>query len=293
MTKPVRIILSVFIVSLAVFFTGSNLIALVSGYMADDQSMMAIARDQFCVPRIQTTDDLTNKKLIVLRLDDVQAYSWRGISMQMIRDAYKFNAPIVAGVIPKWLEEDRVLVRFLKRESCNIEIALHGWDHFGTGMNTLHIPYATEFWDIDYERARERIEMWKKVLEPLSNRPITTFIPPFNIASADAIRAISDAWIQIYSAIGTGAYDYHSTTYNFDKKRIVPVDELIENCEDAFEKYKLCVIMMHPQDYANSQKTLDETLYNNYYLGMLERFSELGVVFVTFDDLVKNRIHAQ
>ncbi|MFZ2255566.1 MAG: hypothetical protein WAW59_03660 [Patescibacteria group bacterium] len=101
MTKPVRIILSVFIVSLAVFFTGSNLIALVSGYMADDQSMMAIARDQFCVPRIQTTDDLTNKKLIVLRLDDVQAYSWRGISMQMIRDAYKFNAPIVAGVIPK------------------------------------------------------------------------------------------------------------------------------------------------------------------------------------------------
>lgn len=51
--------------------------------------------------------------------------------------------------------------------------------------------------------------------------------------------------------------------------------------------------MMHPQDYANSQKILDETLYNNYYLGMLERFSELGVVFVTFDDLVKNRIHAQ
>jgi hypothetical protein len=49
-----------------------------------------------------------------------------------------------------------------------------------------------------------------------------------------------------------------------------------------------CVIMMHPQDYANADKTIDETIYTEHYLAMLQYFSTMGVVFVTFEDLIKN-----
>ena len=100
----------------------------------------------------------------MLRLDDVQAYSWRDISIQMIRDAYKFNAPTVAWVIPEKLADDRRMVQFLKRENCNIELAMHGWNHFGTPSETAKLKYITEFWDIGYDEARDKIIKAKNTL---------------------------------------------------------------------------------------------------------------------------------
>ena len=70
--------------------------ALFSGYLAEDRSVFSIGRDQFCISRVHTPANLEGKKLVVLRLDDVQSYAWRDISIRMIRDAYGFNAPIVA-----------------------------------------------------------------------------------------------------------------------------------------------------------------------------------------------------
>ena len=96
LSKTLKIIFSVSIISIILFFTGGNLFALFQGYIQDDQSVFSVVRDQFCIDSIQTPDNLSGKKLVVLRLDDVQAYSWRDISIAMIRDAQKHNAPIVA-----------------------------------------------------------------------------------------------------------------------------------------------------------------------------------------------------
>ncbi len=287
-----KIIFSVSIIVSVIYFTWGNLFALFSGYLIEDRSIFSLGRDQFCISQVHTPANLQGKKLVVLRLDDVQSYAWRDISIRMIRDAYGFNAPIVAWVIPKNLGEDLTIMKFLKREHCNIEIAMHGWDHSGTGVNTLQIRYKTEFWDASYDEARNRIHMGKEILEPLSGKPIISFIPPFNIVSAEAVRAAKDEWIEVTSSIWTGVYDYHSTTYNFDKKRIVPVTEVLKSCENAFIKNGLCVIMMHPQDYANSDKTLDEDAYRDYYLAMLASLAkDENVVFVTFENLIKNRVY--
>lgn len=74
-----------------------------------------------------------------------------------------------------------------------MEIAMHGWDHSGTGFDGAQKNYITEFGNISYPDARSRIDMGKQVLERLSGRPIMSFIPPFNIPSTEAKRAISDA----------------------------------------------------------------------------------------------------
>lgn len=45
--------------------------------------------------------------------------------------------------------------------------------------------------------------------------------------------------------------------------------------------------MMHPQDYTNSDGLIDAEFYNKYYITMLKNLSEMEVVFVTFEDLIK------
>ena len=94
--KFIKRIFAIIIVFTIVFFTGRNVVALFVNFIEEDTSIFSIVRSQFCIKKVYIPEDLSNKNLIVLRLDDVQAYSWRDISTQMIRDAYKFNAPTVA-----------------------------------------------------------------------------------------------------------------------------------------------------------------------------------------------------
>ena len=44
-----------------------------------------------------------------------------------------------------FVHEDLRLENFLKRENCNIEIAMHGWDHYGKPSEILGQKYETEF----------------------------------------------------------------------------------------------------------------------------------------------------
>jgi predicted deacetylase len=288
--KILKFLASVCIILTVLFFTGRNLTSLLSESVTGSDSIFSVLRDQFCTQKVQIPDLDQNKKMVILRLDDVQAFSWSDISMKIVQDAYIFNAPIVMGVIPKWLYTDSILTQFLKRENCNIEIAIHGWDHFGKKSNTVPPYYITEFGDSTYAEARRRIQLGREILQPLSDEPLTTFIPPFNLISQEALDGIMDEGIKINSALWTWAYDYHSTTYNFDQKRIVTVEEVIKNCEWAFVQNGLCVIMMHPQDYAKPDKTLDTELYNKYYLELLGNLSKMDVVFVTFRDILKMNI---
>lgn len=288
LSKFIKIFLSAIIILLVIFVTWKNLISLFVITANEKTSVFSIVRDQFCIQRIQAPSFDKNQKLVVLRLDDVQAFSWRDISMKIIQDSYRYNAPIVAWVIPKWIYSDPELIRFLKRESCNMEIALHGWDHFGIKTTIEPFRYITEFWDAEYLDARNRVSMWKEYLQPLTNnKKIVSFIPPFNIISDEALRGVYDEWIKITSALWDWIYDYHSSTYNFDEKRIVQVNEILSNCDDAFVTFWLCVIMIHPQDYARPDKTLDTDLYNEYYIEMLDSLVKRNVVFVTFSDILK------
>src|SRR5262249_13376226 len=68
-------------------------------------------------------------QMIILRIDDVQDYASHAATIQMIEDAEAKGMPVVAGVIPKDVTLDQSLVDYLRTKECNIEIALHGYDH--------------------------------------------------------------------------------------------------------------------------------------------------------------------
>lgn len=283
-------IISSFAIIIAVLLLG--IVAMVSiivtglSHSHNSNTLFSSVRNAWCTQKIESRTFSKNDKIVVLRLDDVQAFAWSEIAMKMIRDAYKYDAPIVAWIIPKTLPEDRELTNFLKREHCNIEVALHGWDHSWKASKLPWVEFETEFWNISYKDAKERIGSGIDLLKKYNNgKAPHTFVPPYNLISTWAIRAARELWIKVISSIGTGTYDYHTTTYNFDKRRIVPVAAILDDCNIIFETNPICVIMMHPQDYSKDENKLDEWLYRNYYVHLLEELQKNNIQFATFEEL--------
>lgn len=217
-----------------------------------------------------------SKDVVILRLDDVQAYTWANISMKIIDDAFTRNAPLVVGVIPKGLEEDKEMVRFLEKNSCNLEIALHGYNH------RQDVP---EFGAISEREARKKIEKGKTILEELTNEPIVTFIPPNNAYSIAAGLALMKSGFKTISSGGGGGLDFTASTYDFGTNELIPVKDVVDKCEKAFDRNKPCVIMLHPQDYATNG-LLDEAKYSNYLM-LLDELKRRNVFFTTMRDYVR------
>ncbi len=252
----------------------------------NNNTLFSVVRNTWCNDVITEPKLTRDDKIIILRLDDVQSYAWTDISIRIIKDAYKYNAPVVAGVIPKTVHEDLKLENFLKRENCNIEIAMHGWDHYGKPSEINEQKYETEFWDIKRDEAKVRFASGITVLKKYNNNkaPIT-FIPPFNLISNEARGVSLESGIKVISSIWAWFYDYHASTYNFDNKRLIRVESIIADCEKSFQTSPVCVIMIHPQDYSNSKKELDEELYHKYYIHLLDELKKQNVKFATFEQL--------
>jgi hypothetical protein len=214
-----------------------------------------------------------DQRSIILRIDDVQAQSWSDISMQMIEDATQRDMKLSLGIIPHGLENDHDLTLFLKKHRSHLEFALHGW---GEGDPEY------EFVALSTEEADHKISRALNDLRALTKRPPATFIPPNNIYSEGTYQALVEHGFTIISSRGEGFFDYTAKTYEFEKKILIPNDEVLFDCMRGLDEKNLCVIMIHPQDYARGSR-IDEEKYA-LYIDLLERLSDLDARFVTFED---------
>lgn len=281
--------LSIFFILLVLSFSSAGIFFVLYNSYHDDTSIISIAEERFCLPL--TTDKpatLEGRKVVVLRLDDVQPFVWSDVSMKLMDGAFKYHAPIVAGVIPKDIQVNSQLVHFLKRNRCNIEIAMHGFDHSGGVYDESSGIYTTEFGNIDYHEAIRRIDLGKKVLESIFGRKLTSFIPPYNVISEEGKRALHDEGFLVNSSEGKEFFDYTASPYNFVTNQVIPVTDVIQKCNTAFEKGNHCIIMLHPQEYADAQGYLDKQKYTDNYMELLQKLSDEGVTFTTFEDIVKS-----
>lgn len=268
-------LLSFSIVISIIVFTSFSVSSVVKRIITNsEQVYYAASLFSHCEP----IDQSFNQKKIVLRIDDIQAYGWQDIQIQMMDDALKQDVPLLLGVIPKQLKDDKELYYFLKRNSCNLEIAQHGWDHnITTGGET------PEFGNLTEEEAYQRIIKGKLILEKLVGGSLTTFIPPNNEYSEGTFSALNKIGFKIISSGGNEFFDYTTSTYNFDKETLTPISDVISECQEGLDKNDLCIIMIHPQDYATDGE-LDEVKYNNY-TELLGDLKELNVSFVKLEDL--------
>lgn len=220
--------------------------------------------------------DISNwGKRTILRIDDPHADFYTDVVIKMTNDANSLNAPVVLAVIPHDLEKDGKLYDFLEMSNCKIEIALHGWDHSAN---------PPEFSNLSMKDAYIRIQRGKSVLEKVTEEPLVTFVPPENKYSEGTRQAALNAGFKVISSEAGGEwfFGYTSSTYDFDINELVPVDQVIKNCDYGFKEHNLCVIMLHPQDYVTDGK-LDDEKYKNY-LELLNRLISQNASFVTFKD---------
>jgi hypothetical protein len=201
------------------------------------------------------------ERIAVLRLDDVQAYGWTDIAIKMMDDAAKRGMPVAAGVIPKDLSTDPRIVKYLKQNDCNLEIAMHGYDH---GLASDMDTETPEFGMLSAAEAIRRVDDSLRILRRITDQKIVTFIPPQNRISVAAADAITVRGLTILSAEGENTYDYHAATWNFSDDSFVPATAVLLQCEVAWEEGPLCVIMLHPQDFAAADGSIDEERYKHY-----------------------------
>lgn len=192
-----------------------------------------------------------NKPMVVLRVDDVQAFTWREVSMKMIADAEERSIPLTLGVIPVGLDEDEELVTFLRSKRCFIEFAQHGWNHRDN---------PPEFANLSREEAIERINRGRKVLEKVTGEGMDVFIPPANKYSEGTKEALNELGFEIISGEGSEVYDYTGTTHDWTNRQNVEVDKVIDGVKESISHKGYAIIMLHPQDYA-SGNSLDEEKY--------------------------------
>jgi peptidoglycan/xylan/chitin deacetylase (PgdA/CDA1 family) len=254
-------------------------------------SLAEMSRDLACVKREGLVNDAAEKRTVVLRLDDVQSFMWADISRELISGALENGATLSVGVIPKGIEDDIETARFLRQERCNIEIALHGWDHGRSEYDSKSGTEAPpEFRGMSYDQAKKLIGEGKKELEALFDDKVTTFIPPNNESSEGTVEALQSEGFSVYSSDGESVYDYTIPTFDFNTKAIVPIDNVISACEKRFAEGKFCIIMLHPQEYSNGDGALNRHIYENHYLEMIKKLRQGGVEFSTFKKLNESGI---
>jgi hypothetical protein len=219
---------------------------------------------------------------IILRIDDIQAYSWEDVQKTMIQDAQNMQIPVSLGVIPYDLDDDKDMIEFLNDKSCGTEIAQHGWDH---GHST-HNYDVGEFEHLNYHEAKERIEKGKDMLRKTLHANSKIFIPPNNIYSDATEKALYDEGFTIISSEGTEKFDYTTSSFDFVHNKVIPTDTIVSTCKKDVETKGVCIIMLHPQEYADKNTNLDPEKYKEYKK-LLTELKNLNIGFGSFTSLWK------
>ena len=190
------------------------------------------------------------EKVIILRIDDVQAYAWTDVTKKMVDMILKRDMSVVLAVIPSRdlsadIETKNYLIKISKDK--RVEIAQHG---------LLHTP--NEFMNLSYEDNYEKIKEGKNlIIKELKVQPIT-FIPPYNVYTNETEKALIDLNFTILSA-GRNEFslDKNITKIGFnaeskvsDSNELLSADEIMTKCDESLKRDNVCVIMLHLQDYA-------------------------------------------
>lgn len=221
-------------------------------------------------------------RLVVLRIDDPQAFVWTDVVRRMVGDASLRGWKTVLGIIPNRLEEDHDFSFYLKENACRFEVAQHGFAHHRDGDYDL-----PEFDDISLSEAREKLVKGRAILERVTGTAVRTFIPPQNTIDPEIEHVFEETGYSLISRYGSGPYDSDISTYEFQAGYMVPVPDILEACSWRFDEGEACIIMLHPQDYA-TDGSLDEEKYRSY-IELLDGIEAMNASVLTLQELQELR----
>ena len=231
--------------------------------------------------------ELSKKRTIILRMDDVQDSFMDDSQIQIINLIIDNNYALTVGVIPDRIGKDPKITDFVKKfeNNPNFEIAQHGFDHS-----------FEEFQNIDYSTAYFKIKQGQEKIAQLFGKNPITFIPPYNRYNQNTVQAAKDLNFEIISAINEFKKNelllIGENTPNIDYiddsniPVLIPSQEIIRQCNNSLNYSNVCVFYFHPQDYSTNGKIDPEKLRN--LQDILEGMNELDAEFMTFSQFLEN-----
>lgn len=229
--------------------------------------------------------DYPDEKTIILRIDDVQGYTWNKISINLTDTILRNGMSVTLGVVPGLdIDKDKIIKNYLisKSKDRRVEIAQHGYihqEHYGQ-MNEKEAYRITKL-------GRQ------KMINILRVSPVT-FIPPYLEYNADTLKALKKLDFKIISPEEEYRIDkkilivgYNVLTKSDQSSTLNPVDKVVNDCNGYLNMRNLCVILIHPQDYASSDGVnMDSTKYNEF-VNLLNGLKTLNARSVRFKDLLE------
>jgi len=238
-----------------------------------------------------------SEKTIILRMDDVQGYAYGNIFIDLTEEVLKRNMSMVLGVIPDRIKYDNVTKNYLlsKINSSQIEIAMHGTTHQKAYEKTAEYEILSE--NETYDLGQKGLI---EILQTLNIRPIT-FIPPENEYNTYSTRALFRLGFTTISATQSEyKYDgylfhmgYTEPTKHTDVNELKPINQILNSCSKSLDEKNLCIVLIHPQDYVNTDmRTINQTRFTGFKK-LLDGLSELNATSKTFLNINKHNYNEE
>jgi hypothetical protein len=232
------------------------------------------------------------ERVIILRLDDVQGYSWRNETINLTDTVLAHNMSITLSVIPdSKLDLDSESRHYLieKSKDSRVEIAQHG---------LKHKPY--EFLNFNETEAYNAILSGSNDLTNLLRVKPVTFIPPYNSYNKNTTIALSKLNFSIISADrdeygfadNLAILGYNAETKKTSDTELTPIPIILNKCNTSLNEKNICVIMVHVQDYVEKNGNMNNTKYNEF-VKLLNSLKSLNAKSITFKDLIGKSINGQ
>jgi len=244
-------------------------------------------------------------------MDDVQAFWYEEVVRNLTMTHYLLQIPLCIDVIPNRpgygnftsdVDQVRYLRGLLRLGNGLFEIAQHGWNHTnyrGKGEFKGR-PYMEQLRDMLKGRAVLE-EAFKGLIDG-----VTTFIPPHNLWDPNTTRAVAELGYRVFSSEAAlegplhNEFDQHGvlflgwSVYIKGPHGVKGPEELLAETMHYLNKYGVCVIVYHPQDFAwaPGSNGVNSTSYGSFlkFLKLLKLLScELDLRFSTFTSYLKWR----
>lgn len=232
--------------------------------------------------------NLPNKPTFILRLDDVQASLWGEACVRIINDTLSRNLSLSIAVIPDRdsPKTDEVMECIREhKDDPHLEITQHGFNHSYSEYDNIS----------ENETRLKTMKGLRKLYQDYDVSPVT-FIPPNNEDNSNNNITPDTLWDMGFRIISTSGdlhyagdildVGHNAATTEYTGGNLTDPGQIIRQCEKDFKKQNLSVIMIHPQDFVNNNRTLNESKYANY-LELLNELNYTGAQSITFRDMLK------
>ena len=273
--------------SYALFYPLTIVLMIIFAFIIIPLPVSTYPTEAFARKSTLTSTTASSCKCIVFRMDDIQDYWLNSAQVAVMNLFLSKNQSLSLGSIMHIMGNDSKIVDKVKEgfHKGLFELDLHGWDH---------INYTK----LNENQQRDSLSKANAKMERLFGAKSIVSIPPYDVFNNDTIKAMGELGIKIISSgpaeeesfdqnrsvfVANGSrttitndnskgpinksitiYHLPATIFfkSFDDTKWVktPLKDIIGNVTRNIARYGYGVIVLHPQDFANS---VNATTFSN------------------------------